>query len=111
MRILFVENHRVFAEIVADRFLYDLIVEQVSTLADAKRSLRHCSFDCVLLDYDLDDGKGDEVLHWLRARGTSVRVIAISGRPEGNAALVRAGADEVCPKGDFSQLRAQLGLG
>lgn len=72
MRILFVENHAVFASTV--------------------------------LDYDLDDERGDLLLHHLRSEGRSTPVVAVSARAEGNESLVRAGAAAVCAKGDFARI-------
>ena len=56
--ILLVENHRIFAEIVVNEFMSDYEVMRVSTIKEASVKLLHEKFDRVLVDYDLDDGKG-----------------------------------------------------
>ncbi len=62
MRVLFVENHAELAEAVVSQFLggHDVVV--VPTIAEAKRRLVDARFDVALVDYDLDDGKGDAKL-------------------------------------------------
>ena len=66
-------------------------------------------FDVVLIDYDLDDGKGDALVSQLRTADPRPRIIGVSARPDGNSALLAAGADTVCEKGDFRRIRSVLG--
>ena len=65
-------------------------------------------FDVVLLDYDLDDGKGTALLPFVRGLPTRSAVIAASAHADGNAALLLAGADAVCPKLRFADIRSVL---
>jgi hypothetical protein len=68
MRILFVEDHRVFAETVVAQFLSDHEVEIAESVATARNAvMTGPAFDVVLVDYDLPDGKGTEVVRQLRA--------------------------------------------
>ncbi|MFT3841703.1 MAG: response regulator [Myxococcaceae bacterium] len=101
MKVLFVENHRVFAQTVVKQFLSAHEVTVVGSIAEAQRA---AGFDVALVDYDLDDGKGDAFVVELRGRGFRGRVIAISSHEAGNAALVRAGADAVCSKMEFARI-------
>lgn len=109
VRILFVENHQVFARTVVTAFLdaHEVVIrpsiEAARVAIEAERT-----FDVVLVDYDLDDGKGDALVRMLRRRGYDGRVIAASAHEEGNAALMRAGADAVCRKSDFARIGALL---
>lgn len=112
LRILFVENHDTFARIVASQFLGKHTVTIVPSLAAARDALDACAFDAILLDYDLDDGKGDVLVCELRHAGSDVFVVAISARDKGNEALLAAGANALCRKGDFhriSELLVQAG--
>ena len=59
MNILYVENHAVFAASVVHQFLSQHSVTVVSGLSAAHRALKDGNFDLLLVDYDLDDGKGD----------------------------------------------------
>ena len=65
------------------------------------------TFDVALVDYDLDEGKGDMFVRWL-ARRRKPRVVAISSHALGNDAVLRAGAVVACPKIQFEQIGAVL---
>ena len=60
MKILFVDNHPEFTSTVIECFLRDDEVVVVPTVTAAKECFHGSWFDVVLVDYDLDDGKGDE---------------------------------------------------
>jgi CheY-like chemotaxis protein len=108
VRLLWVENHAVFARLAGRQFLagHDLTV--VGSLASAKAVLAERAFDAVLLDYDLDHGKGVSLLDFIRQLPAVPVVIAASAHEEGNALLVAAGADAACPKGRFAEIGAVL---
>ena len=109
MRLLFVENHAIFAATVIEQFLdgHDVLV--CPSLASARRAvMEHVKFDAVLVDYDLDDGKGDELVRELRREGYSGRIIAASSHEDGNKALELAGADAICAKSDMSRIASIL---
>jgi DNA-binding NarL/FixJ family response regulator len=108
VRILWVENHAVFARIAVRQFLADHAVTIVPSLADARRLLENTGFDAVLLDYDLDDGKGVTLLECLAKLPVQPVVVATSAHDAGNEALVAAGADVACPKGRFTEIDAVL---
>jgi CheY-like chemotaxis protein len=108
VRILWVENHIHFARIAGKTFLGAHELTVVPSIAAAKDGLADGTFDAVLLDYDLDDGKGTELLAFIRALPGSPRVIATSSHDDGNGALLAAGADAVCPKTKFAAIEATL---
>ena len=111
VRILFVENHAVFAATVAAEFLADHEVTVVSTVAAARELLSEAAFEVVLLDYDLDDDKGDALVPDILCLDVRPKVIGISARPEGNAAILAAGADAVCEKLRFGEVGSLLADG
>jgi CheY-like chemotaxis protein len=102
VRILFVDNHPAFTDVVIRQFLGSYEVTVVPTIAAAKNALAAAEYEVVLVDYDLDDGKGDELVRWLHAEGLRVPAVAVSARAEGNDALLAAGVRAVCPKVAFS---------
>jgi DNA-binding response OmpR family regulator len=102
MKILFVENHARFTQVVIGNFLSNHLVTVVPSIAGAKEALASEAFDLVLLDYDLDDGKGTELVPYILAQVYRPLVIAASSHAAGNAALEDAGADGVCRKADFA---------
>ena len=103
MKILFVENHRLFAETVIDQFLRDHEIVLAATIAEARAAI-HTEFHVALVDYDLPDGKGTDVVRALRTIGFSGTIVAISSRDEGNAELRAAGANVTCSKKDFRRI-------
>jgi DNA-binding response OmpR family regulator len=105
MNILYVENHAVFAENVKQQFLSGHSVTIVPSLSVARKKMADENFDLLLIDYDLDDGKGDELVRELRVSGSQITVIAVSSHNEGNTALVKAGATTVCSKMEFDNIQ------
>ena len=59
-RILYVENHEIFANQVTSLFLSQHDISIVASLAAARRALETETFEMVLLDYDLDDDDFDD---------------------------------------------------
>lgn len=108
MRILYVENHPVFAQNVKQQFLSHHSVTIVPSLFAAHLRIRDEAFDLFLVDYDLDDGKGDEFVQALRASGSRAIIIGVSSHDEGNAALMKAGATAVCSKMMFDQIQTVI---
>ena len=103
MRILFVDNHPEFTGVVTHAFLSKHVVVVVPTVAAARAAAEASSFDVALVDYDLDDGKGDVFVRWVRSDDSRrLPIVAVSARRDGNDALVRAGAEHVCSKAEFS---------
>jgi DNA-binding NarL/FixJ family response regulator len=110
VRLLWVENHAVFARMAGRQFLAAHDVTVVPTLAEARAALTAGRFDAVLLDYDLDDGKGASLVGFVRQLPERVAVVAASSHADGNAALMAAGADAACPKTRFADIEAVLAL-
>ena len=108
MRILYLENHAVFAANVIGQFLSRHSVTVAPSLADARRALDTGSFDLLLVDYDLDDGKGDALVKELYASSRPMLAIGVSSHDEGNAALLRAGAVAVCSKMHFDRIQSVI---
>ena len=105
MKILFVENHSIFAQQVTTHFLSKHQVTVVPSLSAARSSLVTDQFDLLLIDYDLDDGKGSVLVQELREAGNKIRIVGVSAREEGNAALLEAGADSICSKMEFNRIQ------
>jgi DNA-binding response OmpR family regulator len=104
MKILYVENHAVFAEQVCRQFLASHNVRVESNLTAARGALAADSYDLMIVDYDLDDGKGDELVRACRVLRPNLKIVAASAHEAGNAALVKAGALAVCGKMEFDKI-------
>lgn len=108
MRILYVENHPRFARVAIQQFLASHEVVVVPSLAAARQALSQGSFETVLLDYDLDDDKGVELIPELQDQVPRPALVAVSSHSAGNEALMAAGADAVCSKMQFSRIGTVL---
>lgn len=108
LRLLWVENHVTFARVAGRQFLaaYELTV--VPTLAAAREALAAARFDAVLLDYDLDDGKGTSLFEVIAQLSPVPVVVATSAKDVGNEALLAAGARAACGKTKFAQIESVL---
>lgn len=78
------------------------------SLCEAREQLRAGAFDAVLVDFDLDDGKGDVLVRELKDTRFSGRIVGISSHEQGNAALLAAGAHASCPKSAFAHISERL---
>lgn len=108
MKILFAENHGAFARIVTGEFLADHEVVVVPCLAGARKLLGSSPFHLVILDYDLDDGKGTLLMEPLAGLSPRPRGIAASSRDDGNEMLLAADAGAVCSKLEFGRIGAVI---
>ena len=104
MRILWVENHPRFVSVVRNQFLAGHELTVVPSLEAARVAAAAGGFDAVLVDYDLDDRKGDLLVRELREKLPRVAIVATSSHENGNQALLAAGADAVCGKLEFSRI-------
>jgi CheY-like chemotaxis protein len=108
MRILFVEDHREFARSVTEQFLAGHDVTLAPTVAEARSRLAAERYDVLLVDHDLPDGIGPEVIAHARQLGVDSDAVAVSAHAAGNEALERAGARVRCPKARFHEIAAVL---
>lgn len=103
-KILLIENHAEFSKAIVKEFLSTYDVEIATSIMEAKERLVESSFDLIMSDYDLDDGKGDEFVFYFRSKGYTQPVIAISAHERGNKAIIDAGGTEICGKMQFSRI-------
>ena len=112
MRVLVIEDDRVLGEAVRDHVAAQGYgVDWMRRLEDARHSLRTVSYELVLLDLNLPDGRGLDLLRGLRRGGSAVPVIIvtaldqIASRIEG----LNSGADDYLVKPfDLSELSARV---
>src|SRR5437870_1098824 len=104
MNILYVENHAIFAAQVCQQFLSGHSVRVVSSVAAARDALAADGYDLLIVDYDLDDGKGDDLVRAARVLHPTLKIIAASSHEAGNTALLKAGASVICGKVEFDKI-------
>ncbi|WP_058913167.1 response regulator transcription factor [Entomohabitans teleogrylli] len=113
MRIMLIEDDAVLGSAVRDQMAGDgHSVDWVQRLDTAERAIAGASYDLLLLDLMLPDGRGVPFLRGMRARGYAVPVIIltaldqVSDRIEG----LNAGADDYLVKPfDLAELSARIG--
>jgi DNA-binding response OmpR family regulator len=108
MDILWIENHHRFSQIAAAQFLAAHSLTIVPTLVAARHALSANRFDVVLVDYDLDDGKGTDIVAEIKRQSDPPMIIATSSHANGNQKLVAAGAEAICSKLEFSNIENVL---
>ena len=109
MRILFIENHLVFAKTVTQAFLADHQVNVVPSMQSALAELESNNlYDLALIDYDLDDCKGDEITLYIKRLYPSIKVIATSSHSKGNNLILNAGANAICGKMNFKKIQSVI---
>ena len=81
MRLLAVEDEKDLSELVkANLGRHGFAVDLAATLADAQACLKTTSYDVILLDLQLPDGDGLELLRTVRGAGQTTPVIAVTAR-------------------------------
>lgn len=108
LKILFVENHPHFAKVVIKQFLANHDVMVVTSVAEAKEKCRSGKYDLALVDFDLDDGKGDEFVLYVKSIELRLPIIACSSHEQGNVTMVQAGAIAICSKMDFKNINRTI---
>jgi len=108
MKILYVENHSVFAKQVTSQFLFTHEVTIVPSLLEARQVLSKEKVDLVLVDYDLNDGKGEELIAEISKQFTDLVTIGVSSHDEGNQKMLKAGAKAICSKMNFDRIEAVI---
>lgn len=112
MRLLIVED----AEDVCDAIAESLsrlghVCDKARTLADARQLIGVQPFDLMILDINLPDGSGYDLLKEIRARGETLAVIMLTARlgVDDRVDALDAGADDYLVKPfDIRELEARL---
>lgn len=112
MRVLIVEDDAVLLDgLSVGLGLCGFTVDTVSTLADAREALAGSEFAGVVLDINLPDGSGLDLLAELRAAGTQTPILLLTARDQvrDRVAGLDAGADDYLGKPfDLDELSARL---
>jgi DNA-binding response OmpR family regulator len=101
MRILLVEDEEDMASALGDALSkHNIVIDHVSTLADAREAADLNSYDAILLDRQLTDGEGLRLIPELRAAniGTPIIVLTAHNDHEGRIQGLDLGADDYMGK-------------
>lgn len=108
MKLLWVEDNVRFARVAGREFLSGHEITLVPSLQAAREALRAWKFEGILLDFDLEDGKGSELMPDVQVLEPRPFIVAASAHTEGNTALLEAGADTACSKLEFFKIGSVL---
>jgi DNA-binding NarL/FixJ family response regulator len=100
IRILIVDDHSLFRQSLG-RFLVTApgyrVVGQCGSKAEAARAFEQIQADVVLLDFDLGDGEGGDLIAELKRHQESAKVLMVTaGMPDASAvSVMKAGASGI----------------
>lgn len=112
MRLLIVEDAEDVCEAIAESLTrVGHVCDKARTLGDARQFLAVQPFDLMVLDINLPDGSGYDLLKEIRARGDTLAVIMLTARlgVDDRVDALDAGADDYLVKPfDIRELEARL---
>ncbi|TPK42177.1 response regulator transcription factor [Mesorhizobium sp. B2-5-4] len=112
MRVLLIEDDRILGEAVRDHVAAaSHAVDWSKTLDEARTCLAVISYQLILLDLQLPDGRGQDFLKALRRDGTDTPVIILTARDQLSDRIegLNSGADDYLVKPfDLEELSARL---
>lgn len=111
MRILLIEDEPLLGEAVATHLKKTHAVDWLQSLEDGSEAMHTVAYDLLLLDLNLPDGHGIELLESVRRSGQPLPVIVITARDQvrDRIAGLNAGADDYVVKPfDLEELTARI---
>ena len=102
IRVLIVDDHAIVREGLSNAFaLANLqVVGSVGTVAEAISQIAHTNPDVVIIDLNLPDGSGFEVVQWIRSisKETGVVILTLNSGSEFVIAAMKSGANSFVVK-------------
>lgn len=112
MKILVVEDETELLESLQEQLENEsFIVETAATFSEAYKKIHTYAYDCIILDINLPDGNGLELLRHLKEAEKQQAVIILSARNSLDDTLegLHLGADDYLPKPfHFAELHARI---
>jgi len=103
-RVLFVEDNAGFRQRILRKYLYECEVVELSDGKSFIDQLQDGDYQLVLMDYELPDATGEELVRKARETGYSGGIIGVSSSEYLNRKLLQAGADVTVEKRKSYQL-------
>lgn len=101
MRVLMIEDELDLANALGDALTkHNIVIDHVDNLADAREATRINTYDAILLDRQLTDGEGLQLIPKLRAAGIETPIIVLTAHNdhEGRIRGLDLGADDYMGK-------------
>jgi two-component system, OmpR family, response regulator len=111
VRILLVEDEALLGEAVATHLRKWHAVDWVQRIDDGTEAVENVAYDLMLLDLNLPDGKGLDLLRAVRRSGKSLPVIIVTARDQVRDRIegLNSGADDYVVKPfDLGELAARI---
>jgi len=104
MKILFVEDNEEFQLCVVRDYLFDHEVDSAYDGSEGIKLFDHNFYDLVLLDYQMDQVHGPDVVSHIREVNKLIPVIAVSMEDRLNEELLKLGATAALAKRHMTKL-------
>lgn len=65
-----------------------------------------CKIDVILLDHDMPEGNGADLIEWMKQNGKEIPIITFSGIPQNNENMMALGANYLFNKGEVIEGKA-----
>jgi DNA-binding response OmpR family regulator len=101
MKLLIVEDEKALSDSISSYLEQESFVcEQAETYTGALAKIEQYDYDCILLDINLQDGNGLELLKELKSnhKGDGVLIISARNSLEDKVSGLKLGADDYLPK-------------
>jgi DNA-binding NarL/FixJ family response regulator len=102
IRVLIVDDHAIVREGLIGAFTHANleVVGSAATVAEASAQIAHTNPDVVVVDLNLPDGSGFEIVQWIRSisRETGIVILTLNSGPEFVIAAMKSGANSFVVK-------------
>jgi len=102
IRVLIVDDHAVVREGLITAFTHANleVVGSAATVAEAIAQIAHTNPDVVVVDLNLPDGSGFEIIQWIRSisKETGIVILTLNSGPEFVVAAMKSGANSFVVK-------------
>jgi DNA-binding NarL/FixJ family response regulator len=102
IRVLIVDDHAVVREGLITAFTHANleVVGSAGTVAEAIAQIAHTNPDVVVVDLNLPDGSGFEIIQWIRSisKETGIVILTLNSGPEFVVAAMKSGANSFVVK-------------
>jgi DNA-binding NarL/FixJ family response regulator len=102
IRVLIVDDHAVVREGLISAFTHANleVVGSAGTVAEAIAQIAHTNPDVVVVDLNLPDGSGFEIIQWIRSisKETGIVILTLNSGPEFVVAAMKSGANSFVVK-------------
>lgn len=98
LKVLLVDDEKVVHSLLTEFLtMKGFVLQSAFTISEAKRLIQSETFDVVIIDYKMPDGKGTDVVAFVKQKRAGTKILGISGN-ESRETFFAAGADSFVAK-------------